>query len=269
MALCDSYNVALPLSSTSKRKRTSTMLTGDTCFTTWPNQDDAGSKKARVLSRRVDRTSSTHETFEKDLRTQLPLFNYEHLQQLLFATSMAAATVAYHHQGGGHCNSYYQVLPDMRVVKYFFDHQETMRLAYAVPIWRSTIVGEYVYFPSEGKWIFVNACTEEPSEMIDDAMTNRSYGPIREIHATPGMSHSMPPPPQQKRVVPKVRYCAHRSHTPSSNFAEVVHREPVREHWHILISKLLALKYAETDSKPDRRGRLNSTNRSFSYHQRF
>lgn len=99
--------------------------------------------------------------------------------------------------------STYQVLADFRVIKNVLMPGPVPGWGY----WHVTEVGQYVYFPSETRWLFVN------KQLVFDDQHDQNGG---------GCS-------MKSTII--LRYCAHRSHTPTTNFADTLHREVVREEW--------------------------------------
>lgn len=135
---------------------------------------------------------------------------YEKFHQTTNAVNGYTLHVAPVYDYGSPTNgSWYQIVADFRVVKMVFQPN--------CGVWRAFEIGEYVFFPSETIYKFVNytnlSCMGE--------LTQSSNEKENEI---------------------KIRYCAHRSHTPSLNFAEVLHRQPVREEWPKLVRCLQHLQ---------------------------
>lgn len=111
--------------------------------------------------------------------------------------------------------SMYQVLTDLRVVKNVFLPGPMPGWGY----WHMTEIGKYIYFPSETRWLFVNKPLSEDQTICSSLPANSIT----------------------------LKYCAHRSHTPTTNFAEVLHREPVREEWTKLVRILKELQRRQTE----------------------
>lgn len=107
--------------------------------------------------------------------------------------------------------SWYQIVADFRVVK--------MVMEPVYGYWKAIEIGEYVFFPSETLYIFVNYTNQNEQSSSNDNELQKH---------------------QQTTI--KIRYCAHRSHTPSLNFNDVLHREPVREEWPKLVKCLQNLQ---------------------------